>query len=56
MIGRCGYHFTDITFCHYDGRKGEFGRSGTYLDKFELEGNSKTFYIKHFFVYKVDYI
>ena len=56
FIAKCGYHFRDITFCHYDGRKGTFAKSGTYLDKYELEGNNNEFFVKHFLVYKVEYI
>ena len=54
--GACGYHFQDITYCSFSSRKGTFDTSGTYLDKYELEGNSSSFYIKHFWVYMVENI
>ena len=38
--GVCGYHFQDITYCSFSSRKGTFDTSGTYLDKYELEGNN----------------
>ena len=56
FIAKCGYHFKDITFCSYDGRTGLLSKTGTYLDKLELEGINKNFYVKHFLVYKVEYI
>ena len=56
MIGKCGYHFKDITFCFFEERMGNFDKSGTYLNKYELEGNFSHFYVKHFLVYKVEYI
>jgi len=54
--GTCGYHFSDITYCSFSSKKGSFGTSGIYLDKYELEGNNSNFYIKHFMVYKVEKI
>jgi len=54
--GTCGFHFQDITYCDFSSRQGSFAKSGTYLDKYELEGNSTCFYIKHFLVYKVEKI
>ena len=54
--GTCGYHFQDITYCSFSSKKGSFGNSGTYLDQYELEGNSPNFFIKHFLVYKVEKI
>jgi len=54
--GTCGYHFQDITYCSFNGKKGSFDKSGTYLDKYELEGDDPNFFIKHFFVYKVENI
>ena len=52
--GTCGYHFQDITFCSFSQRKGTFSISGTYLDKYELDGKQNYFYIKHFLAYKVE--
>ena len=56
LIGNYGYDFNDITFSSFDERIGIFDKTGTYLDKYELEGNSKKFYVKHFLVYTVEYI
>jgi len=56
FIGKYGYFFNDITFCSFDERIGKFDKSGTYLDKYELEGNNNKFLVKHFLVYKVEYI
>ena len=50
------YDFRDIKYYAFDYRLGEFDKTGTYLDNYELEGNSKYFQIKHFMVYKVEYI
>ena len=50
------YDFCDIKYYQIDNRLGEFDKTGTYLDNYELEGNSKYFQVKHFMVYKVDYI
>ena len=50
--GVCGYHFQDIDYCDFSSKKGSFAKSGTYLDKYELEGNNSYFYIKHFLVYQ----
>ena len=55
-IGKFGYLFKDITFSSFDERIGRFGKSGVYLDKFELEGDINQFLVKHFLVYKVEYI
>ena len=52
----CGYHFTDIEYCSFSTKQGNFGKSGIYLDNYELEGNNSNFYIKHFMVYKVEKI
>lgn len=54
--GTCGYHFQDIEYCSFSSKKGSFGKTGTYLDKFELEGNEQYFFIKHFLVYRVENI
>ena len=52
----CGYHFTDIEYCSFSTKQGNFGKSGIYLDNYELEGNNSKFYIKQFMVYKVEKI
>ena len=52
--GTCGYHFQDITYCGFNDKKGNFNTSGTYIDKYELDGNSNYFYIRQFLVYKID--
>ena len=54
FTGVCGYHFKDIEYCSFSSKKGSFGKTGTYLDKFELEGNEQYFFIKHFLVYRVE--
>jgi len=50
------YDFTDIKFSYFLDRKGVFDKTGTYLDNYELEGNCRFFRVKHFMVYKVEYI
>ena len=55
-IGKFGYLFKDITFSSFVERIGRFGKSGVYLDKYELEGDINQFLVKHFLVYKVEYI
>ena len=52
--GSCGFHFKDITFCSMNDRKGTFSKSGTYLNKYVLEGYNNGFYVKQFLVYKVN--
>ena len=52
--GECGFHFQDITYCDFNSRKGSFSTSGVYLNQKELEGNNSEFYIKHFYVYKIN--
>ena len=52
--GSCGFHFNDITYCDISTRKGSFAKNGIYLNQYELEGNSNEFYIRHFYVYKID--
>jgi hypothetical protein len=52
--GTCGYHFSDITYCNTYSRKGNFGKSGIYLDKYELDGNNQYFYVNHFLVFKIE--
>ena len=51
-----GYDFRDIKYNNLNYRLGEFDKTGTYLDNYELEGNSRYFQVKHFMVYKVEYI
>ena len=50
--GTCRFHFHDITFCDLNQRKGTFG-TGIYLNKLELEGNSDSFFVEQFLVYRV---
>jgi hypothetical protein len=50
----CGYHFKDIEYCSIYSRKGNFGKTGIYLDKYELDGNNQNFYVNHFFVYQIE--
>ena len=50
----CGYHFKDIEYCYVYSKKGEFGKTGIYLDKLELDGNNNYFYVNHFLAYKVE--
>ena len=54
--GTCGYHFSDIEYCSFSTKQGSFGKTGIYLNEYELEGNSSYFYIKQFMVYKVEKI
>ena len=54
--GTCGYHFQDITYCSFSSKKGSFSKTGTYLDKYKLEGDNQYFFIKHFLVYQVENI
>ena len=54
--GVCGYHFQDIEYCSFSSKKGSFGKTGTYLDKYKLEGDNQYFFIKHFLVYRVENI
>ena len=50
------YNFNELKLHLLENRVGEFDKTGTYLDNYELEGNSKYFQVKHFMVYKVEYI
>ena len=52
--GQCGFHFKDIEYCNFSSRKGTFYTSGVYLNQNELEGNNSEFYIRNFYVYKID--
>ena len=50
------YNFNDIKIISFEQKLGELDKTGNYLDDYELEGNSKYFQVKHFMVYKVEFI
>ena len=51
-----GFNFLDIKFTDMADRKGSFNTSGTYLNKYELDGYNIEFYVEQFIVYKVNFI
>ena len=51
--GTCGFHFNDIEFCSINDRKGTFGKTGVYMNNYELEGNENSFTVEQFLVYRV---